>query len=220
MTALPAPVKRLLWVFLFAVAFAFVEAAVVVYLRALYYPEGFVFPLRIFATDHIAVELARELSTMVMIAAVACVAATRPWERFALFIYAFGIWDIFFYLWLKVAINWPLTLIDWDILFLIPLPWIGPVIAPVLVALTLAICGVLLVLRLERGLAVHLTVLSVALWLCGTGVILYSFLSDTEATLRGMMPLPYRYELLGIGLVLYIVAFRTLKTLRASPETR
>ena len=64
------------------------------------------------------------------------------------------------------------------------------------------------------------SVLSVALWLCGTGVILYSFLSDTEATLRGMMPLPYRYELLGIGLVLYIVAFRTLKTLRASPETR
>ena len=220
MTAHPAAVSRLLWVFLFAIAFAFVEAAVVVYLRALYYPGGFVFPLHAIATDHIAVELTRELSTLIMIAAVACVAATRPWERFALFIFIFGTWDILFYLWLKVTSNWPLTPFDWDILFLIPLPWIGPVIAPVLVALTLAICGVLLVLRLERGLVVHLTILSVALWLCGTCVILYSFLSDTEATLRGMMPLPYRYELLGIGLVLYIAAFLTLKTLKSSPETR
>ena len=215
----PAPaVRRLLWAFLFAVAFAFVEAAVVVYLRALYYPGGFAFPLHVLATDHIAVELAREFSTLVMIAAVASITAVRSWERFAFFLFIFGVWDIFFYVWLKVCINWPLTLFDWDILFLIPLPWIGPVIAPVLVALTLAACGALIVLRLERGAVIRLTVAAIALWLCGTAVILYSFIHDIGATLRGTMPLPYRYELLGIGLVLYVTAFASLKTFKASAK--
>ena len=209
--------RRLFWAFLFAAAFAFVEAAVVVYLRALYYPGGFAFPLRVLATDHIAVELAREFSTLAMILAVASITAVRSWERFGFFIFIFGVWDIFFYLWLKVCINWPLTLFDWDILFLIPLPWIGPVIAPLLVALALTVCGTIIVLRLERSTVIRLTVASVALWLCGTAVILYSFVCDTEATLRGTMPLPYRYELLGIGLALYIAAFVTLKTTKASP---
>jgi hypothetical protein len=218
MTA-PAPAyRRLFWAFIFAAAFAFVEAAVVVYLRALYYPGGFVFPLRVLSTEHIAVELAREFSTLVMIMAVASIAAVRSWERFALFIFIFGIWDIFFYLWLKVCINWPATLFDWDILFLIPLPWIGPVIAPVLVALTLVVCGAAIVLRIDRGIIIRLTAASIVLWACGTAVILYSFIYDTAATLRGMVPLPYRYELLAIGLALYIASFLTLKTVKAVPD--
>ena len=209
-------VRRLLWAFFFAVAFAFVEAAVVVYLRSLYYPGGFAFPLRVLATDHIAVELAREFCTLAMILTVASIAAVRSWERFGLFIFIFGVWDIFFYLWLKVCINWPVTLFDWDILFLIPLPWIGPVIAPLLVSLLLVTCGAIIVLRLEGGTIIRLTARSVVLWLIGTGVVLYSFIYDTGATLRGMMPLPYHYELLGVGLALYIAAFMTLTTITAS----
>jgi hypothetical protein len=216
---IPQPAtRRLLWSFVFAVAFAFVESAVVVYLRALYYPEGFFFPLRILATSHISVELSRELATMVMIAAVAMLARTRAWERFGFFIFIFGIWDIFFYLWLKVCINWPLSLLDWDILFLIPIPWISPVIAPVLVALILAICGGIIVVRSGHGITMRLTALPVALWLCGTAVILYSFVVDTGATLGGLMPRPYHYELLGIGLALYIAAFVTVKTSTDSPK--
>lgn len=211
--------RRLLWAFVFAVTFAFVESAVVVYLRALYYPGGFFFPLRVLATDHIVVELVRELSTLLMIAAVAVLAGRTAWERFGFFIFIFGVWDIFFYCWLKVCINWPSTLVDWDILFLIPLPWIGPVIAPVLVALTLSVCGVIFVLRSGRGMTTRLTVASSVLWLLGTAVILYSFISDTGATLRGAMPAPYRYELLAIGLLLYAAAFVTLKTIPAPSET-
>lgn len=211
-------VQRLSWTFLFAVAFAFVESAVVIYLRALYYPGGFFFPLRVLATGHIAVELARELSTLIMIAAVAVLAGRRAWERFGFFIFLFGTWDIFFYCWLKVCINWPLTLFDWDILFLIPVPWIGPVIAPVLVALTLAVCGVIFVIRSERGRVMHVTALTVILWICGTAVILYSFISDTGATLGGMMPQPYHYERLVIGLLLYFAAFATVKSIQVSPE--
>ncbi len=218
MTATRAMAGRLLWAFLFATAFAFVESAVVIYLRALYYPGGFSFPLRLLATDHVAVELAREFSTLVMIGAVASLAATRPWERFGFFIFTFGVWDIFFYFWLKVCIGWPTSLLDWDILFLIPLPWIGPVIAPVLIALMLAVCGVLIVFRSGRGMAMRVLPATIALWLCGTAVILYTFLVDAGATLHGMMPLPYRYELLGFGLLLYGAAFVTIRTSTVSPD--
>ncbi len=218
MMGTPSAVHRLLGIFLFAVAFAFVESAVVVYLRALYYPGGFFFPLRVLAANHVTIELARELSTLIMIAAVAALTGRNSWERFGFFIFLFGTWDIFFYGWLKVCINWPLTLFDWDILFLIPLPWIGPVIAPVLVALTLAACGVIVVLRSEHGLAMRLTATAVILWICGTAVILYSFVSDTAATLGGMMPQPYRYELLGIGILLYAAACAAVKSSKASSE--
>lgn len=219
MTDIQPAVRRILWAFLFAISFAFVESAVVVYLRALYYPGGFSFPLRVLATDHITIELARELSTLVMIAAAAALAGFRPWERFGFFIFIFGVWDIFFYLWLKVCINWPLTLFDWDILFLIPVPWIGPVLAPVLVALTLTVCGAMLVLRSGRGVEMRLSITPVVLWGLGTVAILSSFVADTKATLGGMMPQPYRYELLAIGLLMYVAAFATIKT-SAPPPTR
>jgi hypothetical protein len=174
--------------------------------------------LRVLATDHIAVELARELSTLIMIGTVAVLAGFRAWERLGFFLFVFGVWDIAFYLWLKVCINWPMSLFDWDILFLIPVPWIGPVIAPLLVALLLAIGGAILVRRSERGMVTRLTPVPAVLWLSGTAIILYSFVSDTGATLGGMMPRPYHYEQLIIGLVLYVVSFATLKSSPDSPK--
>jgi len=33
------------------------------------------------------------------------------------------------------------SLLDWDILFLLPLPWWGPVLAPVLIALLMIVWG-------------------------------------------------------------------------------
>lgn len=211
--------RGLLWACLFAVSFAFVESAVVVYLRALYYPAGFTFPLRTLPTDHIVVELLREFSTLVMMGSVAFLASTRAWERFGYFLFIFGVWDIFYYVWLKVFLNWPASLLDWDILFLIPLPWIGPVIAPVLIALAMAVAGILFVLRSLRGMVMRLTAAAVVLWMCGTAVILYSFIADTGATLRGLMPEPYRYELLAVGLVLYAAAFAAIKTMSPPDET-
>lgn len=209
----------LLWACVFAVSFAFVESAVVIYLRALYYPTGFTFPLRPLAMDHFVVELVREFSTLVMMGAVACLASPRAWERFGYFILVFGVWDIFYYVWLKAFLDWPASVFDWDILFLIPLPWIGPVIAPAFIALAMAVAGTLVVLRSRRGLVMHLTVASAVLWVCGTAAILYSFIADTDATLRGTMPQPYRYELLAIGLVLYAAAFATIRTIPPPRET-
>ncbi len=197
---------KLIGVVLFAVAFAFVESSVVVYLRALYYPEGFQFPLKVLSGHHLAVELAREGATIVMLATVGMVAGVTRWERFAYFLIAFGVWDIFYYVWLKVAIGWPASIFDWDILFLIPVPWIGPVIAPVLVSVLMIVAG-FLILHRDHHHGVFRVPLKVWITaLAGTAVILLSFMIDTAATLEVQPPKPYRYELLAAGIALYLVA--------------
>mgnify|MGYP001614780632 CR=1 FL=1 len=201
------PIRKLVWVFLFAVAFGFVESSVVVYLRALYYPEGFTLPLKAISSQHVVVELCREAATLIMLAAIGVVAGKKGWQRFGYFLVAFGVWDIFYYLWLKFILNWPLALADWDILFLIPLPWIGPVVSAVLIALFMAICGVDIVVRTSLQKHFHPTALSWLSAILGTAAILYSFMYDTNATLLGQTPLPYRYELLITGFILYVVGY-------------
>ena len=200
-------IKKFLWLSLFAIAMAFVESAVVVYLRAIYYPEGFSFPLQPLTDYKIIVEICREAATIVMLMTVAHISGRRFWERFAYLIFIFGIWDIFYYVWLKVLLNWPATLLDWDILFLIPLPWIGPVIAPVSISLLMIICSVIMIRSLERGHEFNPGPLAFAIALVATCIILYSFMYDTGATLHQQVPLPYKYWLLIIGTILYITAF-------------
>ncbi|TET93422.1 MAG: hypothetical protein E3J26_06330, partial [Candidatus Zixiibacteriota bacterium] len=104
---------RIILILLFGVAMAYVEAMVVVYLRELLYPEGFSFPLKLMPLNLIAMELSRELASIVMLVAVAGITGKKFWERFGYFIILFGIWDIFYYVWLKVTIDWPSSLFDW-----------------------------------------------------------------------------------------------------------
>ena len=197
--------RTILWIALFSIAFAFVEASVVVYLRAIYYPEGFAFPLKLMSSHHIAVELSREVATIVMLAAAGMLAGKSRWEKFSYFLIAFGVWDTFYYVWLKLTLHWPATLFDWDILFLIPLPWIGPVIAPVLASIVMIAGGLLIIRRQEREGLFRATRLMQLLVLIGTVVILFSFLYDVDATLKLQMPKPYRYELLAAGLLCYAI---------------
>jgi hypothetical protein len=198
---------RLTLVIAFAVAMAFVEAAVVVYLRALFYPEGFALPLKILPARFVAIELVREFSTLIMLLAVAVLAGKKLWERFGWFAIAFGVWDIFYYIWLRVTLGWPESLFEWDVLFLIPIPWIGPVIAPVLVALLLTAIGVLLTRRYARGGSFRPTLLGWVGGTLGAVVILYSFMRDTAVTLELAPPGPYWYPLLVIGLICALLGF-------------
>jgi hypothetical protein len=192
---------------LFGVAFGYVEASVVVYLRELFYPQGFAFPLAVLPDRLIIVELFRELATFVMLLAVAAVLGERFWERFGYFIILFGIWDIFYYVWLKATIGWPATLLDWDILFLIPLPWIGPVIAPVLISALMIAIGLSITRLYERGYRFSAPAVTWVAGVAATLLILYSFMRDTDATLREQMPQPYPYWLLCVGLLLYLVGY-------------
>ena len=210
------PAGKMLWVALFAVAFALVESSVVVYLRALYYPAGFSFPLRLMEIAHLGVELGREIATMVMLVAIGVIAGGRPWERFGYFLIAFGAWDILYYFWLWVLLGWPRSLLEWDVLFLIPVPWIGPVLAPLLISAMMIGIGAAITLRIHRGRAFLPGRASWAVALLGTAVILFSFTSDTGATLQGRMPEPYAYWQLVVGLLLYGLGFRL--ALREEPS--
>jgi len=198
--------RKIFWILVFSIAMALVEAAVVAYLRALYYPEGFAFPLELITVRHFIVELGREAATIFMLLSVAALSGKRFWEKFAYFVICFGFWDIFYYLWLKLALGWPSSLLDWDILFLIPLPWIGPVIAPVSIAIMMILAGLLIIALYKRGYDFRPSFLTWVLTIIGTLTILYSFMRDTGAGLHQQMPLPYRYDLLIAGEILYVLA--------------
>lgn len=200
-------VGKIVYATVFSISMAFIESAVVVYLRALYYPDGFSFPLKLMTNNLMGIEVLREGATIFMLLSVAALAGKRFWERFAYFIFCFGIWDIFYYVWLKFLIGWPLSIVDWDILFLIPVPWIGPVIAPVTISVLMLISGMVIVRLFHRGYDVKPTTPSVILFLIGSGIILYSFMRDTGATLHQQEPMPYLYKLLIIGELLYITSF-------------
>jgi hypothetical protein len=135
------PVFRLsaswLWITFLAIAMAFVESAVVIYLRELYYPAGFQFPMVIMTGKIAGTEFLREIATLIMLLSMGYLTGTNARERFAWFIYSFAIWDIFYYVFLKLILNWPESWFTWDVLFLVPVVWTGPVLAPLLVSLTM-----------------------------------------------------------------------------------
>ncbi len=127
--------RKLFWVTQFAIAMGIMESAVVIYLRELYYPEGFHFPIRATSTTIAFTELLRELATIFMLLGVGMLAGKNKQERFAWFIYSFAIWDIIYYIFLYLIIGWPTSLAEWDVLFLLPMIWVGPVWAPVFLSL-------------------------------------------------------------------------------------
>ncbi len=202
---MPDQTRRVLWVSIFSAAFGMVEAIVVVYLRSLYYPEGFVLPLKPIGQSHLIAELFREFSTILMLVAVGALAGRSRWQKFAFFIIAFGIWDIFYYVWLKVFLDWPASLLDWDILFLLPVPWIGPVLAPVLISLLMIAAGVL-ILRREQKEPFSPAAAWVVLSSAGVAVILFTFMSDLDATIRSSLPKPYSYLLFSAGFFMMVGA--------------
>ena len=127
--------KRLLIAALFAVAFGFVEAAVVVYLRAatglLANPST---KMLVIPASLLAIERVREAATMIMLAALAWLVGQTVKQQVIVFLWAFAFWDAFYYVWLRLAIGWPGSLTTPDVLFLLPVPWIAQVWFPILVS--------------------------------------------------------------------------------------
>jgi hypothetical protein len=199
--------RRILpWLITYAIAMAYVESAVVVYLRALHYPQGFAFPLAPLPPDMIAIEIGREAATLVMLLGVAMLAGKERWERFIAFCVSFGVWDLFYYVWLWLLLRWPPSLLTWDVLFLIPVPWTGPVLAPVVVSILLVVGGLLLWTKGARGERVRFPIPLGILALAGALLVLGSFVLDFRVVLSQGQPPTFRWGLFGTGVSLGVVA--------------
>ena len=189
----------------FGAAFGLVEATVVVYLRA---ALGLV-PGAVMAHDSDtfgtfeAVEIVRELATLVMIAAVGWIAGRRRLERLAWAAVVFGAWDIVYYAGLRLAIGWPPTLDTLDVLFLVPGPWVGPVWAPVLVSLALVVAGLAAARRLRAGATIRVGAARAVATLAGGVLVILSFLLEPNPDLAG----PWTaWPVFWLGMALAIVA--------------
>lgn len=202
--------KRLGIVFAYAVAMAWVESAVVVYLRTLI---GRVEP---YQTDPLPVsvglgwiEVGRELATLMMLFTVGWLAG-RTWRsRAGYSLIAFGVWDIFYYIFLVPMSGWPQSLLDWDVLFLVPLPWWGPVLSPVLISLLLISGGTLVALGEQIGKPIWPQRWTIALNFLGIGLALYTFmmpalqvLQGGEQAVRQALPASFPWTLFGLAFAL------------------
>jgi hypothetical protein len=203
--------ERTRWavVIAFAIAMAWVEAASVFYIRAL------VDRIEPYQANPLPmngplgnVELWREAATLMMIAAVG-VLAGGTWRRRAGYAaLAFGVWDIFYYVFLRLISGWPRTLLDWDILFLLPLPWWGPVLAPISIACVMILWGTLTTQMAAGGRGARWPW---ALGWTGISVALAVFMIDAwralpqgrEAVLQ-VLPTAFNWPLFGIAVVLML----------------
>jgi hypothetical protein len=201
--------ERTRWVSVmaFAIAMAWVEAASVLYIRAL---VGRIEP---YQQDPLPisgalgnVELWREAATLIMITTMALLAGSTWRRRAGYAAIAFGAWDIFYYVFLRLISGWPRTLLDWDILFLLPLPWWGPVLAPVSIALVMILWGTLATQSHDRATEARWTW---ALASVGIAMALATFMIDAWRALPGgrdavmaVLPTTFNWSLFLVALVL------------------
>ena len=221
-----APLRALIALVLFGVSFGYVEAAVVVYLRGMYeplalelYPErrpGDLLPLitleELETADaeylwRLKIEVMREAATMVMLASIGLAIGWNFNTVFAGLVIAFGVWDISYYVFLKVLIDWPASLLEWDILFLIPVPWVGPVLAPMLVAMSMVAAGTLLLWRESAGRPVRIGWQHWSIIVLGGVIIIASFCWDYRDVIAGGMPKPFQWSIFLAGLTIGLVSF-------------
>lgn len=171
-------VKILFWITLFGIAMAFIETSVVSYLRNLYYPEGFSFPLKIIEAQIGTIEFFREFATIVMLISVAVIVGKNKLQQFAYFIYAFAIWDIFYYIFLKIILNWPESLLTFDVLFLIPVTWVGPIIAPIVCSITMIFFALSIIYLQDKNMSVKIKINESLILIVGSTIVVISFLVD------------------------------------------
>ncbi len=170
--------RRFLPALVFGISFGILEAIIVIYLRQIYYPDGFQFPLVFLAPEMIAVEIVREFCTIVMLGVIGWICGKRLMQKFSFFIFTFGVWDIFYYLALKTFLDWPESLFTWDVLFLIPVTWIGPVLAPVICSFGMIIISLVSVYLDENISVLRLTLSEKLIIILGVFIILYTFIYD------------------------------------------
>lgn len=212
-----SPYKKILfWTFLFGIAFGYLEAAVVIYLRQIFYPEGFYFPVKIITGKLITVELIREFATLLMIFSVCVLAGKTKIERFAYFMYIFGTWDIFYYVFLKIFLNWPSSLLEYDLLFLLPVAWVGPVLAPVIISLLLIAAAIFIIYFENNNFVFYQTKGLWFLEILGGFIVFISFILSAKDVAEQKFPQHFYWWLFFAGVLTGVLPFiyAVIKTLK------
>jgi hypothetical protein len=211
------PAWLLAGLYLFGIGFGFVEAAVVVDLRAILgssvsqtagrsSDELFpMIPLDRLASDNppaarlMQVEVLREAATLVMLAGVGLATGRSFIGRFSAFLVGFGVWDLTYYLFLKLVIGWPASMFTWDVLFLIPVPWTAPVLAPSLVAATMVLAGSIVIVAESSGRPFRVSRWDWLAMVAGGLVLIASFCWDWRHIAAGGLPNPFAWPLFFVG---------------------
>ena len=212
-------VSKIIWISIFSIAMAYLEAAIVVYLRRLFGIGDLILQVPPFDQQIAVIELGRELATLIMLLAIGWIAGHNIQSRLSYTLIAFGVWDNFYYLWLNVFIGWPKSLLDPDLLFLIPLPWWGPVLSPVLISILMITGGVAVLRENVNNNPVHFPQ---SIWIpliLGVLLLLYSFMADaiqilpaSTAALNDLRPTQFNWPAYVIGLSLASVSILQLMT--------
>lgn len=194
-----------LWAF--GVAFGYIEAAVVIYLRSVLGLESSgLFPISGASLGPesllMTVEVQREAATLVLMAVPAFLASHRNVYRILSFLLIFGVWDLSYYGFLWLQLGWPVSLFSYDILFLIPTLWISPVLCPILISLSMVGYATLLMPFARRR---RMPVPSWIHWLLiasGTALVLFSFIENAEYYRQGGLPPQYSWPVFSAGYAL------------------
>jgi hypothetical protein len=202
---------------LFGIGFGFVEAVVVVDLRAMLSPligrtdplsADEVLPLIAFegigradpvASRLMRLEVLREAATLILLAGAGMAAGRTFAQRFASFLIAFSVWDLCYYLFLKVLIGWPTSVWTWDVLFLVPLPWAAPVLAPAIVAASMVTAGSAVIVSEATGRPFPISRCEWVAIVTGGLLLIAAFCWDWRNIAAGGMPNPFPWPLFFLG---------------------
>ena len=207
--------KTLHFIILFSISMAMLEAAVVIYLRILFFPSHFDLPMLTIPGIVMGAELSRELATILMLISVGYFAGHNKASRFAWFLISFAIWDIFYYVFLYLFLNWPSSILGWDILFLIPVPWYGPVLSPIIVSLCMTVFAAVILYAQTKTFVLRTNLRERLAMLAGCFVILFTYTFDFILYIYKMdvnlkfaftmfTPEKYNWPLFGVGIALII----------------
>jgi hypothetical protein len=218
--------KKLQFVLLYSISMAMLEAAVVIYLRMMFFPSHFNMSTVELPPVVMYAELSRELATILMLICVGYFAGHNKASRFAWFMISFAVWDIFYYIFLYVFLGWPSSILGWDILFLIPVPWYGPVLSPILVSLSMIVFAAVILHAQTKTFVIRTNLKERLTMLAGCAIILFTYTYDfilyiykMEISIRFAFtmftPEKYNWSLFGIGIGLILTGilsfFRRIK---------
>jgi hypothetical protein len=208
--------KTLIWSAIFAISMGFFESSVVIYLREIAYPNGFCFPIQTLKNPLLLVEIFREIFSLIMLVSVSFLIGKRGIEKLAWFLYNFAIWDIFYYVFLKIFIGWPDSFLTMDLLFMLPVVWKGPVLAPLIASVVMILLSVVLLNFSAKIRYLHFKFKELLFLILGSIFIFVSFtidqfiygsetnITNTESSIGNYSSEKYYWPIFGIGIMLII----------------